>query len=172
MLQSAVAAREEHDGPAQHARGFRYINSEDFVLVNGVDFDPTPLTADERAYVDSLVAAQLGTPKPQACYSNSLMLAAGDREGRLQYVEGYCLETTTFENWFLHGWLSLGGKVVDVTLGVYGNWTDIREYFGVTFPKPYLAKSMARCLELGIPTGSLVDFWEAGWPLRKGEPWQ
>jgi hypothetical protein len=144
------------------------------VLRNGRPFQSQELTADEMAYVFHVT--KRGVFPVRQCYYNSQMILMRDREHRLTYVEGYCAHAIIP---VLHGWLEIGGKVIDVTMRtkvrakrrqladrVLGCWTDGREYFGVPMTRDYVVDRMlAR-----QAAGSLIDDWDAGWPLlRKAE---
>lgn len=146
---------------------------EGYVLRNGRQFESQELSADEMAYV--LRATKRGTFPIKQCYYNSQMILARDFEHRFTYVEGYCAHAIIP---VLHGWLEIGGKVVDVTMRtkirakrrqladrVLGSWLDSREYFGVPMDRDYVVERMiAR-----QAAGSLIDDFEGRWPLlRKG----
>ena len=120
--------------------GYHYRSCEQFVSEHGRSFVPQALTDAEQQYVDECRAAH--EPKPGNCYENSqVVLFRGARGRRLYYVEGFC---RVGDFWYLHGWLALDGKVLDVTEGVFGTWEDDREYVGVTFPKALVAEHGAR----------------------------
>lgn len=143
---------------------------EGYVLRNGRETLSQELTPDEMAYV--LDITKRGVYKIKQCYYNSqIILTTRDHERRMTYVEGYCAGAILP---VLHGWLEIGGKVVDVTMRtrvpsprrrlpdrVLGSWADGREYWGVPMTRDYVLKRMlAR-----KAAGSLIDDWEAGWPL-------
>lgn len=171
-LRTMVQMREAH----LPSMGARFLCTEDYVLKKGVVFESQPLSADEDAYVRSLVRAYGGGSRLRIkqCFYNSMMLLTRDREDRLTYVEGFAQGRVMP---VAHGWLMIGdGKVVDVTLRhpkrgraalcdrVLGTWDDERAYAGVPFPREYIMRSM---VERGI-AGSVIDDWERGWPLLTG----
>lgn len=73
-----------------------------------VPFDVAPLDDDERAYVRACVKRARMRPILKECFSNSQRVILGDGENRLAYAEGWA--------GMHHGWLTIGGKVVDLTL--------------------------------------------------------
>ena len=157
---------------AEFSRQVRQVDSfEAYVLREGHLFGPCPLSADEMAYV---LQISRGRKFPiKQCFYNSQMLLAADYERRMTYVEGFCAHAIVP---VLHGWLAIGGKVVDTTMRMHpaarrrrrsrialGDWTDRREYFGVEFSRQYVVQRMlAR-----QAAGSLIDDFEGRWPLLR-----
>ena len=152
------------------ARGMKRPDSfEGYVLREGRPIESQELTADELAYV--LEVTKRGVFPIKQCYYNSQMILMRDFKHRLTYVEGVCAHAIIP---VLHGWLEIGGKVIDVTMRskvrakrrqladrVLGSWSDGREYFGVPMTRKYVVDRMiAR-----QAAGSLIDDWEAGFPL-------
>jgi len=96
-----------------------------------------------------------------------------DRSRRLAYVEGFVLDARSSLP-FLHGWLSLDGKVVDFTAvriestpradppSILGELSN-RHYFGVEFCREYVESRMAAT----GGRGTLIDDWEHGFPLLR-----
>lgn len=91
----------------------------------GHEFESAELTADELDFLELLVAQTPSreTFEPQQCYHNSQIILLHNsptirqNKGKfdLDYYEGYALS----DEWLIpinHGWLSLNGKVVDLTL--------------------------------------------------------
>lgn len=150
---------------------------EGYVLREGRPFESQDLTSDEMAYV--MEATRGGRfPIKQCFYNSQILLVTRDPENRFTYIEGYCAHAVLP---VLHGWLAIGGKVVDLTMRtrvrapgrrrlsdrVLGSWADGREYFGAAIDRKYVLRRM---LEREA-AGSLIDDWEAGWPLlRHGTP--
>lgn len=114
------------------------------------------------------------------CFENAQRLLSIDYSGKLVYVEGFVWAHGDRLPPVHHGWLTLHGKVIAVTmvtramahklppepLQVYGN-CDGRSYLGVPFLRRYL-----RDQGLGpFCTGSLLDDEDNGYPLlaRGGE---
>ena len=94
------------------------------------------------------------------------------------YVEGYCNSIIPVQ----HGWLSINGKVIDLTMRlnefdepfakrlndkfkdrVVGEFPESREYFGVNFTREQVQKFMAETKT----AGSMIDDWTRGYPLLK-----
>lgn len=152
--------------PARGTRRHRYRCIERFVLDLGAAFEPAPLTAAEDAIVDAAMRHYrliVGEFSYRRCYENSQRLLACDGSGRLVYVEGF---VWTLRKPVLHGWLSLNGKVIDVTgtpkgrpvpteppqiRGVFDRAE--RAYNGVPFLRAYVQ----RRTRLGGGWGALLD---------------
>lgn len=143
---------------------------EGYVLREGRPTLSQELTKDEMAYV-MRVLRRGRYPVKQCYYNSQIVLATRDDEQRFTYVEGYCAHAVLP---VLHGWLEIGGKVVDVTMRskicarrrqlpdrVVGTWLDGREYFGVPFDRNYV---LSRMIDRQA-AGSLIDDWESEWPL-------
>ena len=94
-----------------------YSNAFDYVARRGHEYVSQPLTDDEWD-LDQGVATTVysrGRFPIQQCFYNSQRLIDADYTGTLQYVEGY----TTSEacrHPLLHAWVTIEGKVVDVTM--------------------------------------------------------
>lgn len=160
--------------------GFAYWCMEDYVLQKGQEFASQPLTDDELDWLFRVIGHQRFAIKQ--CYYNSQMLLMSARfheePHELRYVEGYATGVIPV----MHGWLTLNGKVVDLTMRlrkdfkrqsaihqrrlqnrVLGEFPEDRCYYGVTFDTAHVAREM-------ITTGlarTLIDDWENGWPLLK-----
>lgn len=148
---------------------------EAFVLAHGHAFASRALTVAERQAVQPLL---LGEEWPiKQCYTNSQRLLICDVEHRFEYVEGYVFDPRCPLP-ILHAWLSLNGKVVDVTLRtqalargrtwlrnrVVGTFPDRdREYYGAVLPRRLV---LGAILETGRG-GALLDDWEHGYPLLR-----
>lgn len=163
--------------------GFAYSCMEDYVLREGQDFASEPLTDSEMSWLFALIGDSRFQIKQ--CYYNSqrLLVYTGhvhNPDGHeLRYVEGYALGVIPM----LHGWLSLNGKVVDLTMRlrsklrrqscvgrrrlqdrVLGEFpSDERQYRGVTFETDFV---LARVVATGM-MGTLIDDWQNGYPLLK-----
>ncbi len=115
-------------------------NKERLLLKVGRQFHPDALTAAECAVVEQaakLAGAELGGFPRKKCFGNSQKLAAFDMSGGLTYVEGYvCLNGGIPVH---HAWVSLEGKVIDVTLRDRETGEPIigmfegRVYYGIPF---------------------------------------
>ena len=140
-----------------------------YVLRHGRPFQQRELTPEERAFVEGC-AARYGRRFPSgACFKNSQqLLLFGDDEGRLRYVEGYA--SCSGIPW-LHGWLTIGEKVIDptwklakprttgrlrnITMGTWGD--EPREYFGAEFTRD----AVCAAIKALVAAGSLVA-WKTG----------
>lgn len=150
----------------------QFASCEEFVLKHGKEYTSQVLTPDEESYVFHAIKSYGRRFPIKQCYYNSqMLLVLGDFEKRMTYVEGYANSIIPLQ----HGWLEIGGKVIDLTMRlkesvttrrrladrVIGTWTDQREYFGVRFKTDYVFKCMAEYQY----AGSLVDDWDHGWPV-------
>jgi hypothetical protein len=159
-------------GTRRHA----YRSIERFVLDLGVAFEPAPLTQAEEAILDAAFRdfrVIVGPFAYKQCYRNAQQLLACDASGRLAYVEGY---VWTLKKPVLHGWLSIGAKVVDVTgtprglpvppeppqiRGVFD--ASERAYLGVPFLRSYVRKRG----RIGRGWGALLDDEDRGHELLR-----
>ena len=106
------------------------------------------------------------------CYGNSQYALLYDTSGALEYYEGFC-STGFFP--FMHGWLVLNGKVIDLTLPA-----DREKPRGLGLKNRILGKIPAHTEYLGVPCtkeesraatieneyfGPLLDDYGRGWPL-------
>ena len=88
-----------------------YIDICDYVLDRGTPQPASaPLTEEQYEYLMRCVAFRPMVPKQ--CFHNSQMLLTNDREGRLQYKEGFAYTGVMPVH---HAWVELDGKLVDVT---------------------------------------------------------
>ncbi len=153
---------------------------ERFVLNHGREYVSRCLHRDELAIVSTAIheyRRTRGRFHRQQCFANSQDLLQCDESGKLVYVEGFAW--THALHHVLHGWLTINGKVVDVTLPpttrreaklreprqAIGEFAD-RTYFGVPFRRAYLAQ---RIRATGGP-GSLFDDPEHRYPLLRNRP--
>jgi len=147
---------------AESNRRFRpdQFNGEERVAENGQLMRSAELTFDEARYV--VQTAHKVSPlahrndnhayrtnryrglqsfQPKRCYENSAMLIAQDEDQRLAYCEGYLRDSTV--GVVEHSWVTIGGKVVDLTLRAVDQEIGRRnrttgEYFGVVIPREIL----------------------------------
>jgi len=153
--------------------GYRFHSMERFVLELGRPYLSQPLTAEEAAAVEMAIESYrfgYGYFKHRECFANAQRLARTP----LVYVEGYAWTLSLYL--VLHGWVSINGKVIDVTLPVEkeddlalreprqvrGEFEG-RVYFGVPFLQDYVHQ---RAAATGGP-GSLLDDWKHEFPLLK-----
>lgn len=106
-----------------------------------------PLSEEEKAYVDKVVSACGGFRffKTRQCYMNAQTLLMRDLERRFEYWEGWYADTTKAILAFHHAWLTINGKVVDMTVEALHRKYPEREpkdYFGVPIPRNDVMKNM------------------------------
>jgi hypothetical protein len=179
-LNAMVTMRKQIGTPT----GFAYGCMEDYVLREGQDFASEPLTDSEMSWLFALIGDSRFQIK-QCYYNSQKVLIHASRFARnpdghdLRYAEGYASGLIPV----LHGWLSLNGKVVDLTMRlrsklrrqsrvgrrrlqnrVLGEFpSDDRQYRGVTFETDFV---LARVVATGM-MGTLIDDWQNGYPLLK-----
>jgi len=163
---------EQMDFMAEHTG--RPDSFEGYVLREGRPYESAELSADEMDYL-MRISRRMQFPIKQCYYNSQMLMTMRDNDRRLTYVEGYCAHAAIP---VLHGWLELGGKVVDLTMRtkvpakrkrfrdrVLGSWSDGRQYWGVRFEREYVVDRMiAR-----RAAGSLIDDFEGDWPLLRRE---
>ncbi len=170
-LRDAVATRP----PLLSTAGWKFHFFEELVLRAGRPYYSAELTDAERAAVMQTISmAQTLDPfEFKHCYYNAQRLMSLGREAGLVYVEGYVLGTGLPP--FLHGWVTINGKVIDptvvvridqqepfVVMGTFSN----RAYWGVALDRKYV---MDRSGGDGPFVGILDTDWQRGFPLlRKG----
>ena len=163
-----------------------YICSEDFVLDRGEE--PTvsaPLSESQYSYLMRVARLSMtSTFWPKQCFSNSQSLLLADFEERMEYWEGYCFSSIMP---VLHGWLTLDGKVVDVTRStrpestqeflagiepqadlkdrVLGQIPDGWLYLGVPFHRQSISEYVFEHSEMC----SQIDNWRMGFPALQWE---
>lgn len=112
----------------------------------GTVYPTTPLTDEQSAIVKA--ARGMWYVRPRRCFHNAQRLVAGDKSGRLVYVEGY------LDGWIAHGWAAIDGIAVDITLP-----DDPSERAGLPFARDaVVARSRAR-------TACFLDDWEQRWRM-------
>ena len=168
-LRADADAIESHPLPGEAGGSF-----ERFVLKRGRRYGSAKLTTKERAIVEAAIAkhrAGHGPFEQRRCFENSQNLMLCDDAMKLVYVEGFAW--THALRHVLHGWLTINGKVIDVTLPpttqreaklreprqVIGEF-ERRTYLGVPFLRSYVEE---RVRVAGL--GSLLDDPEHGYPL-------
>lgn len=121
-LQSTESFFRSHAFPP-YPEGFLTVG--EYTLQNGAPSRLSPLTPEEEEIL-RVAKGSLPFPKKQ-CFQNAQRLVLNDPSGTLLYNEGYALSTMGIP--MHHGWVTLQGKVVEVTWDEPG-----LEYFGVPFP--------------------------------------
>ncbi len=160
--------------------GYAYRCMEEYVLQNGEFYESQPLTDDELKWLFEIIGTQRFAVKQ--CYYNSQILLMNtvflDNRHELRYVEGYAMGIIPIP----HGWLTLNGKVVDLTMRLrenlkrkspvnrkrlmdraLGEFPEEFEYCGVTFETKHVQQEIVRT---GLAR-TLIDDWENQWPLLK-----
>ena len=183
-LRSMIQMRQAMNGVPE---GYNYLCMEDFVIDRGQFMVPNYLTDDELELVTNSVERAASyfncSCYTKECYYNAQVLAMINPE--FVYHEGYANAITPM----LHAWVTLNGKVIDVTwrnsgatplgertsipLGEDGDDLDERRlggfgervtYCGVAFTSEQLLEHID--LDHG---GPMIDRWEDGWPVLKME---
>jgi hypothetical protein len=148
---------------------------ERFVLDRGRPYVSQRLTKAERAIVEAAVEGYRLLHRRfdhRQCFGNSQGLLACDEARTLVYVEGFAWTHALIPT--LHGWITIDGKVIDVTLPattigdtkkreprqVLGDFTD-RSYFGV----PFLRSYVTRRRKVTGGWGTLIDDEAHEYPL-------
>ena len=144
------------------------INPTSYIYKNGRYFESQKLTDVEQKYVKQI---SRGNYPIKQCYRNSQIVALTTRptDITLQYVEGFVDAGLGLP--ISHAWLSVNGKVVDLTLRiknesykrVHGVIPDNYEYYGVEMN----TDECKHCIKHGQHI-SLIDDWECGWPKLMG----
>jgi len=163
--------------------GFDYSSVYEYVLKNGQDYSSQVMTDIEVKRLERAVKRyRRDFPIKQCFYNSQMLLTFGfdqSDENDVFYVEGYSNAIIPIQ----HGWLSLNGKVIDLTMRlnkfdgpftrklksnkfkdrVIGEFPDNREYFGVKFTRSQVQQFMLQT----ETAGSMIDDWERGYPLLK-----
>lgn len=155
-----------------------YLCMEDFVLKRGTRFASAPLTEDELAIVRRAVGLFGKRCKPKECFANATQVVAYDFDHELDYTEGYALGMACIP--VHHAWLTINGKVVDLTWPVEGlgdddpeDWLQNRAlgtlpdgwtYLGVRFKSNEIVARMMRTEW----AASVLDDWRDDWPVLRG----
>ena len=152
---------------ARRPPGFRYSCIHDYVLENGRNFESASLTAEQSELVGSIVARMSEAAIPKQCFYNAQILAMAFWSERVSYVEGFAICSIPIP--IHHGWVSVDGKVIDVTwkedgLPIIGEFPEGRGYYGASVSNEFISD---RCAELGV-AGTVLDDFERGFPLLKG----
>ena len=160
---------------------FFYKSMEEFVLLNGQEFKPQPLSEEERTFVVGLIEKDYIDCKVKECFTNSQKIATSN--DKILYVEGFALPENLIP--VLHSWNLINGKVIDLTWCNDGDLIDKSEshwkkrkdniilgdfkgeYFGVIIPTKLVNKKIIKTETFG----SIIDDWENGFPLLK-EKWK
>jgi hypothetical protein len=157
------------------ARPLQCYSTYGYVAAKGKPYRSEPLTDAERAHLFNVIDQSCRRFPIKQCFYNSQMVAVTDKTNQLKYVEGFVADPRVPIP-IHHGWLTLNGKVIDLTLrrtrrgkgrlrdraiGTFGD----RQYVGVEFSKDYVLRYM---LDTG-QAGTLIDDYERGYPLQRDE---
>ncbi len=147
----------------------RYHCTYDYVQDRGVDFESAPLTEEERNIVDQAARRTGISYAHKECFYNAQLMSITSKH--LMYVEGYANAALIP---VLHGWLTINGKVVDMTWRwqdradgpnfsnrIYGVLPPGYAYIGVEMDQDAMRVQL---LETGIAR-SMIDDWKNGFPL-------
>lgn len=149
-----------------------YLGMEDYLLKHGQEFTSQPLTDKELEIV--AFASSLHECWERECFYNAQFLAQCCR--RFTYCEGVAVSVIPTH----HAWLSINGKVVDLTWRVeekadrsllpdrnLGTFNPPYAYFGIEIPNCDWFRWWKRHRNASVP---ILDDWENGWPLFQGKP--
>jgi hypothetical protein len=164
MVEMRASMDAAHGSPTP----FEYKGMEDYVLRHGMAFTSQPLTKAERNLV--LKAAECRTYRERECFYNAQFVASLLPD-IFTYCEGIALAIIPTH----HAWVTLNGKVVDLTWRVkgtrdrnLGTFKPPYAYHGVSFP----ARDWSLWWEQhGMVAVPVLDDWKAGWPILQGKPW-
>ena len=139
--------REVNAGQVQHGMtiGPAFATVRDLVLKYGRSYTVRPLPKARWSRA------------PQACYANALSAAL---TGRWVYVEGFAVPKPGALA-ILHAWVT---DPKCPTLAYDPTWTKGREYFGLPLKLDYVLRMHATAGHPGV-----LDAWELGWPLLRGD---
>jgi len=170
---------------------FQYTCIEDYVYRHGRLMKSAALTEEELEIVMEAVRraeSQGFVREIKQCFSNAQLIVLHDDSDELIYHEGYAMGRVGIP--VHHAWFTINGKVVDLTWklklveedvkeamsgsGVLGS--DVKEhpvgklpkgyyYVGVPIENRDYLRFRICCREM---VGSLLDDWEAGFPLLRG----
>ena len=169
---AAIVARE------RQRADFIYKSYETFVLAYGRDYESAPLNRHERAHVQQMLREYRAFWRKgfeyDHCFANAQRLIPFDTSRKVVYVEGFVWAYGDRLPPVHHGWLSLHGKVIDLTAPtraiarkpppeppqLHGDFEG-RAYLGVPFLRPYVRERSNGLLGWG----SLLDDEKSGYRL-------
>lgn len=149
-----------------------YLGMEDYLMQHGHQFDPEPLTKEEMGLVKK--ATQIHECQQRECFYNCQMIAQCCPD--FIYCEGVAVSIIPTH----HAWLSLHGKVVDLTWRTdekaprkilpdrnLGTFKAPFLYFGIEIPNANWLRWWKAHRDCAVP---VLDDWEKGWPIfQKGK---
>jgi hypothetical protein len=166
------------------------ISKEQYILDNGRAMSSEPLDEEQRSIIDTFT--NQFEPQVKECFFNAMFMCMvaqwrDDLHPRIKYCEGFAQSISLFP--VHHAWITLDGKVVDLTLTtnkytleqltafmhegvelprnedlsdrILGEIPEDWQYFGVEFE----SKKVARQFMERESSFSMIDDWERQWPL-------
>jgi hypothetical protein len=104
----------------------------------GADGELKPLTYGEAKRIVALAKRRGGVKAflPNRCFDNASKLLLSDREQTLKYHEGFAA-TEGSEHLVEHAWVSINGKVVDLTFraAIKNEVLTPHDYLGIEIPR-------------------------------------
>lgn len=160
--------------------GYQFSCFEDFILRQGHLLESSALTEDElelvRETLEGCRAMGIDVHERQQCFANSQSFVLHAETDDFAYYEGYAVGRIGFP--VHHGWVELNGKVIDLTWTVassasrdllpdhpMGELPEPYAYWGVRFEDMDYVRHRLIKREM---IGSLIDDWEADYPLLRG----
>lgn len=154
-------------------KGYNYVGAEDFVLDRGRLYESASLTEDEWKFLFGVIETYRRPFKQGECFYNAQLLALEDHTKTLRYAEGYGVGVIPV----LHAWVTLHGKVVDLTWRVKGRKRgkyndriigvipDDRAYYGVEFDTEVVREAILRTQV----TSPLLEDYRSDYAMFKQE---
>jgi len=150
-----------------------YLGMEDYLLKHGQEFTSQPMTPEEIQKV--VKANEIRESQVRQCFYNCQFLAQCCRD--FVYCEGVAVSVIPTH----HAWLTLNGKVVDLTWKLdtpvtdrdvlqdrnLGTFNPPYLYFGIEVPGRNWFRWWKQHKDHAVP---ILDDWEKGWPLFNGVP--
>jgi len=170
-LKFMVSAKEGMNGLDRTK--FKYLGMEDYLLQHGKQFQSIPLTGEE---LDMVQVASLSHRCEQGqCFYNAQFISYVNPG--FTYCEGVAVSVIPTH----HAWLTLNGKVVDLTWRLHGDkaprvilpeynlgtFESPYQYFGVEIPGGDWLKWWSSHKNVAVP---VLDDWKNDWSLFKGVP--
>ena len=110
-----------------------------------------------RAYTSKSLPRGRWSRGVQACFANALHAAMS---GKWVYVEGFAIPEKGGLA-VLHAWVT---DPKNPMVACDRTWGTGREYFGIPFQLEYVVRTHEKAGHPGV-----LDAWELGWPLLRGE---
>ena len=146
-IQEQLRATSENQIQKGMVVGPAFVTMRDLVLRCGRSYNIQPLPAPRTQW--STIS--------QACYANALHAAM---TCKWVYVEGYAIPRRG-RLAIPHAWVT---DPCDPAVAHDPTWRTGREYFGIPFKLEYVLRLHERTGRPGV-----LDAWELGWPLLRGD---